>query len=72
MKVPSPSKALGMRRTSIRCSAPQGQDREQVKRIVDVLYEHQLPRAAAIAQLARATGMGLREAILADLPSIKT
>ncbi|MBD8199855.1 integrase domain-containing protein [Pseudomonas viridiflava] len=71
VKVPSPSKALGMQRTSVRCSVPQGQDREQVKRIADVLCEHQLPRAAAIAQLARATGMRLREAILADLPRLK-
>ena len=71
VKVPSPSKALGMRRTSVRRSVPQGQDREQVKRIVDVLCEHQMPRAAAIAQLARATGMRLREAILADLPRLQ-
>ncbi|WP_419794457.1 integrase domain-containing protein [Pseudomonas palleroniana] len=71
VKVPSPSKALGMRRTSVRRSVPQGQDREQVKRIVEVLCEHQQPRAAAIAQLARATGMRLREAILADLPRLK-
>jgi hypothetical protein len=71
VKVPSPSKALGMRRTSVRRSVPQGQDREHVKRIVDVLCEHKMPRAAAIAQLARATGMRLREAILADLPRLK-
>ncbi|WP_339481147.1 integrase domain-containing protein, partial [Pseudomonas sp. RL_5y_Pfl2_73] len=71
VKVPSPSKALGMQRTSVRRSVPQGQDREQVKRIVDALCEHQLPRAAAIVQLARATGMRLREAILADLPRLK-
>ncbi|WP_447788476.1 integrase domain-containing protein [Pseudomonas farris] len=71
VKVVSPSKALGMRRTSVRRSVPQGQDREQVKRIVDVLCEHQYPRAAAIAQLARATGMRLREAILADLPRLQ-
>lgn len=71
VKVPSPSKTLGMRRTSVRRSVPQGQDREHVKRIVDVLCEHQMPRAAAIAQLARATGMRLREAILADLPRLK-
>ncbi|WP_110656609.1 integrase domain-containing protein, partial [Pseudomonas jessenii] len=69
--VPSPSKALGMWRTSVRRSTPQGQDHEQVKRIVDVLCEHQMPRAAAIVQLARATGMRLREAILADLPRLK-
>ena len=71
VKVPSPSKALGMRRTSVRRSLPQGQDREHVKRIVEVLCEHQMQRAAAIAQLARATGMRLREAILADLPRLK-
>ena len=71
VKVPSPSKALGIQRTSVRRSVPQGQDREQVKRIVEVFCEHQMPRAAAIAQLARATGMRLREAILADLPRLK-
>ena len=71
VKVPSPSKALGMRRTGVRCSVPQGQDREHLKRIVEALYEHQLPRAAAIVQLARATGMRLREAILADLVRLK-
>lgn len=71
VKVPSPSKSLGMRRTSVRRSVPQGQDREQVKRIVEVLCENQQPRAAAIAQLARVTGMRLREAILADLPRLK-
>lgn len=71
VKVPSPSKALGIRRTSVRRSVPQGQDREHVKRIIDVLCEHQMPRAAAITQLARATGMRLREAILADLPRLK-
>ena len=37
VKVPSPSKTLGMRRNSVRRSVPQGQDREHVKRIVDVL-----------------------------------
>ena len=71
VKVPSPSKTLGMRRTSVRHSVPQGQDREQVKRIVEVLCENQQARAAAITQLARATGMRLREAILADLPRLK-
>ena len=71
VEVPSPSKTLGMRRNSVRRSVPQGQDREHVKRIVDVLCEHQMPRAAAIAQLARATGMRLREAILADLPRLR-
>jgi hypothetical protein len=71
VKVPSPSKALGMRRTSVRRSVPQGQDREHVKQIVNALCEHQMSRAAAIAQLARATGMPLRETILADLPRLQ-
>jgi len=70
VKLPSPSKALGMQRTGIRHSMPQGQDHEQVKQIVDALFrQHQL-RAAAIVLLARATGMRLREAILADLPRL--
>jgi hypothetical protein len=71
VKVSSPSKALGLQRTTVRTAAPQGQDREQVKLIVETLCEYQLPRAAAIVQLARAAGMRLREAILADLPRLK-
>lgn len=70
VKVPSPSNALGMQRTTVRTTAPQGQDREQVMRIVEALRE-QHPRAATIALLARATGMRLRETILADLPRLK-
>ncbi|WP_057401869.1 integrase domain-containing protein [Pseudomonas amygdali] len=70
VKLPSPSKALGMRRTGVRHSVPQGQDHEHVKQIVDVLCSHHQLRAAAIALLARATGMRLREAILADLPRL--
>jgi site-specific recombinase XerD len=71
VKVVSPSKALGMRRTSVRQSVPQGQDPEHVKQIVDALCEHQMSRPAAIVQLARATGMRLRETILANLPRLK-
>lgn len=70
VKLPSPSKALGMQRTGVRHSVPQGQDREQVKQIVDALCNQQQLRAAAIVLLARATGMRLREAILADLPRL--
>ena len=44
VKVPSPSIALGVQRTSVRRLVPQGQDHEHVKRIVDVLCEHQMPR----------------------------
>ncbi|MDZ5604364.1 integrase domain-containing protein [Pseudomonas sp. RP23018S] len=70
VKLPSPSKALDMQRTGVRLSVPQVQDREQVKQIVDALCrQHQL-RVAAIVLLARATGMRLREAILADLPRL--
>lgn len=65
VRLPSPSKALGMQRTGARQSMPWGQDREQVRRIVNALCrQHQL-RAAAIVLLAQATGMRLREAILA-------
>ncbi len=70
VKLPSPSKALGMQRTGVRQTVPQGQGREQVKQIVDVLCRHHQLRAAAIVLLARATGMRLREAILADLPRL--
>lgn len=59
-----------MQRTTIRTTAPKGQDREHLMRIVEMLSE-QHPRAAAIAQLARAAGMRLREAILADIPRLK-
>jgi site-specific recombinase XerD len=70
MKLPSPSKALGMQRTGVRQSVPQGQDREHIQRIVEALCSRQHLRAAVIVQLARATGMRLREAILADLPRL--
>jgi len=43
-----------MRRTSVRRLVSQGQDREQVKRIVEVLCENKQTRVAAIAQLAQA------------------
>lgn len=68
--LPSPSKALGMQRSGVRHSVPQGQDNEQIKQIVDVLCRDHQPRAAAIVLLARATGMRLSEAILADLPRL--
>jgi hypothetical protein len=70
VKVPSPSKALGMQRCGVRQSVPQGQDWVQVKQIVDALCSGGQFRAAAIVQLARATGMRLREAVLADLPRL--
>ncbi|TKK33572.1 integrase [Pseudomonas sp. CFBP13528] len=70
VKVPSPSKTLGMRRNSVRRSVPEGQDPVQVKQIFDALCGSDQLRAAAIVQLTRATGMRLREAILADLPRL--
>lgn len=70
VKLPSPSKALGMQRTGVRQSVPQGQDREHVKQIVNALCSQHHQRAAALVLLARATGMRLREAILADLPRL--
>lgn len=71
VKLPSPSKALGMQRTGVRRSVPQAQNRAQIKQIVDALCRHHQMRAAAIILLARATGMRLREAILADLPRLR-
>ncbi|EPM0510174.1 TPA: integrase domain-containing protein [Pseudomonas putida] len=70
VKLPSPSKVLGMQRTRVRQSVPQGQDHKQVMQIVDALFRRHQLRAAAIVLLARATGMRLREAILADLPRL--
>ena len=70
VKLPSPSKALGMQRSGVRQSVPQGQDREEVNQIVDALCSLDQGRVAAIILLARATGMRLREAILADLPRL--
>ncbi len=70
VKVPSPSKALGMQRIGMRYSVPQSQNRGQVTQVVDALCAHKQQRGAAIVLLARATGMRLREAILADLPRL--
>ncbi|PXX58601.1 integrase [Pseudomonas alloputida] len=70
VKLPSASKALGMQRTGVRHSVPQGQDRDQVQEIVNALCSQDHQRAAAIVLLARATGMRLREAILAELPRL--
>lgn len=70
VKLPSPSKALGMQRSGVRHSVQQGQGREQIELIVDALCNRDQQRAAAIVLLARATGMRLREAILADLPRL--
>lgn len=72
VKIPSPSKALGLQRSSVRSEAPQGQDRVQVELIAQALSElGQQSRVSAIVLLARETGMRLREAILADLLRLK-
>lgn len=70
VKLSSPSKALGMQRTGVRQSVPQGQDREQFQQIAHALCLRHQQRAAAIVLLARVTGMRLGEAILADLPRL--
>ena len=71
VKIPSPSKALGLQRSSVRGEAPQGQDRAQIELIARALSERGQQRVAAIVHLARDTGMRLREAILADLPRLQ-
>ena len=71
VKISSPSKALGLQRSSVRGEVPQGQDRAQVELIARALSERGQQRVAAIVHLARETGMRLREAILADLPRLQ-
>lgn len=71
VKIASPSKALGMQRSSVRIRAPDGQDRQQLSRVIEALREQQYERVATIVCLARATGMRLRETILADLPRLQ-
>lgn len=71
VRIPSPSKALGLQRSGVRSEAPQGQDRVQVEQIAQALSEHGQQRVSAIVHLARETGMRLREVILADLPRLQ-
>ena len=71
VKIPSPSKALGLQRSSVRSEASQGQDRVQVELIAQSLSVRGQQRVSAIVYLARETGMRLREAILADLPRLQ-
>lgn len=71
VRVISPSLALGLHRSNVRFRAPDGQEHEQVQRVVQILLEQQYERVAAIVMLSRATGMRLREAILADLPRLQ-
>ncbi|KTB89004.1 integrase [Pseudomonas syringae ICMP 11293] len=71
VKIPSPSKALGLQRTSVRSKTPQGQDRVQVEQLAQALSGRGQQRVSAIVHLARETGMRLREAILADIPRLQ-
>ncbi|MDI3202955.1 integrase domain-containing protein [Pseudomonas shahriarae] len=70
VRIASPSQALGQKRSTVRTRAPDGQDHQQVRRVLEALGEQQHERVAAIVLLARATGMRLRETILADLPRL--
>ncbi|MDD2062077.1 integrase domain-containing protein [Pseudomonas sp. 25571] len=70
VRIISPSQALGQQRSTVRMRAPDGQDQQQVQRLLQVLVEQKHERVAAIVMLARTTGMRLREAILADLPRL--
>ena len=71
VKLASPSQVLGLQRSSVRTRAPDGQDRQQLQRVLEALGEQRYERVAAIVLLTRATGMRLREAILADLPRLQ-
>jgi len=71
VKVPSPSQALGLQRSTVRTVAPQGQDRQHIERMTQALRNQGHHRVCAIVHLARETGMRLREAILADLPRLQ-
>lgn len=69
--IASPSQTLGQQRSNVRTRAPDGQDHQQVQRVLEALGEQQYERVAAIVLLARTTGMRLREAILANLPRLQ-
>jgi len=71
VRIASPSQAVGQQRSSVRTRAPDGQDLQQVRRVLEALGEQQHARVAAIVLLARAPGMRLREAILADLSRLR-
>lgn len=71
IRIASPSQALRQHRSTVRKHAPDGQDPQQVRRVLQALVEQKYERVAAIIMLARSTGMRLREAILADLPRLQ-
>ncbi len=67
LRIDSPSKRVG-KRSHIRRELPSGYDWDRFQSAVDALYDADLPRAAAVAQLARSLGLRLREAVLGDIP----
>lgn len=67
VRIISPSQALGQQRSNVRTRAPDGQEHEQIQSVFEALRKQGNVKAAAIVLLARATGMRLREACLADL-----
>lgn len=71
VRLPSPSQALGRYRSNARIHAPQGQEANQLAALQQALHQEGRERVAAILGLARACGMRLREAILADLPRLQ-
>ncbi|MFK0034064.1 integrase domain-containing protein [Pseudomonas monteilii] len=71
IRIASPSQALRQHRSTVRKHAPDGQDPQQVRRVLQALVKQKYERVAAIIMLARSTGMRLREAILADLPRLQ-
>ncbi|TRO31969.1 integrase [Pseudomonas putida] len=70
VRIVNPSQALKQQRSTVRTRAPDGQDHSQIRSVIEALCEQRHERVAAIVMLARATGMRLREAILADLPRL--
>lgn len=67
LRIDSPSRRVGQR-NHIRRKLPSGYDWDRFQSAVNALYDANLPRAAAVAQLARSLGLRLREAVLGDLP----
>jgi hypothetical protein len=55
VRVSSPSRALGLYRSTVRQAAPPGQDRAQLDRLSQALHQQGHQRIAAIVHLARAT-----------------
>lgn len=70
LRISSPSQALGRQRCTVRIKAPDGQNHQYLRQVLQVLIEQKYERVAAIVMLTRVTGMRLREAILADLPRL--